>query len=45
MGDFNTAFIEGLGKSLAYGVGGIVFLLMVALIGGTGMLTVLATLL
>ena len=30
MGDFKTAFIEGLGKSLAYGVGGIIFLLMVA---------------
>ena len=40
MGDFKTAFIEGFGKSLAYGVGGIIFLLMIVLIGGTGMLTV-----
>ena len=40
MGDFKTAFIEGLGKSLAYGVGGIIFLLMIVLLGGTGILTV-----
>jgi hypothetical protein len=39
MGDFKTAFIEGFGKSLAYAVGGIIFLLMVALLGGTGYLT------
>ncbi len=38
MGDFKTAFIEGFGKSLAYAVGGIIFLLMVALLSGTGWL-------
>ena len=39
MGDFKTAFIEGLGKSLAYGVGGIIFLFMIVLLGATGLLT------
>ena len=39
MGDFKTAFVEGFGKSLAYGVGGIIFLLMIVLLGGTGILT------
>ena len=39
MGDFKTAFIEGMGKSLAYGIGGIIFLFILALLGGTGMLT------
>ena len=38
MGDFKTAFVEGFGKSLAYGIGGIIFLLMVVLLGGTGLL-------
>jgi hypothetical protein len=39
MGDFKTAFIEGMGKSLAYGIGGIIFLFILALVGGTGLLT------
>ena len=39
MGDFKTAFVEGFGKSLAYGVGGIIFLLMIVLLGATGLLT------
>jgi hypothetical protein len=39
MGDFKNAFIEGMGKSLAYGVGGIIFLLMIVLLGATGLLT------
>ncbi len=39
MGDFKTAFIEGMGKSLAYAIGGIIFLLMLAILGGTGFLT------
>ncbi len=39
MGDFKTAFIEGFGKSLAYAIGGILFILMLALVGGTGYLT------
>ena len=39
MGDFKTAFIEGMGKSLAYSIGGIIFLLMLVLLGGTGFLT------
>jgi hypothetical protein len=39
MGDFKTAFVEGFGKSLAYGVGGIIFLLILALLGSTGWLT------
>ena len=39
MGDFKTAFVEGFGKSLAYAVGGIIFLLILALLGGTGWLT------
>ena len=38
MGDFKSAFIEGFGKSLAYGVGGIIFILMIVLLGGTGLL-------
>lgn len=38
MGDFKTAFIEGFGKSLAYGIGGVIFLLLVVLLGGTGLL-------
>lgn len=38
MGDFKTAFIEGFGKSLAYAIGGIIFLLLVALLGGTGLI-------
>jgi hypothetical protein len=40
MGDFKTAFVEGFGKSLAYGIGGIIFLLILALLGGTGWLTI-----
>jgi hypothetical protein len=40
MGDFKTAFIEGMGKSLAYGIGGIIFLFILSLIVGTGVLTV-----
>ena len=40
MGDFKTAFVEGFGKSLAYGVGGIIFLFILSLIVGTGVLTV-----
>jgi hypothetical protein len=39
MGDFKTAFVEGMGKSLAYAIGGIIFLLMLAILGGTGWLT------
>ena len=39
MGDFKTAFIEGMGKSLAYSIGGIIFLFMLVLLGGTGFLT------
>ena len=39
MGDFKTALIEGFGKSLAHGIGGIIFLLMIVLLGGTGILT------
>ena len=38
MGDFKTAFIEGFGKSLAYGVGGILFLLMIGILAGMGLL-------
>ncbi len=40
MGDFKTAFIEGMGKSLAYGIGGVIFLFILALLAGTGWLTV-----
>ena len=40
MGDFKTAFIEGLGKSLAYGVGGLIFLIVLGLLYGAGVLTV-----
>ena len=39
MGDFKTAFIEGMGKSLAYGVGGIIFIIVLGLLYGTGVLT------
>ena len=39
MGDFKTAFIEGMGKSLAYSIGGIILLFMLVLLGGTGFLT------
>ena len=39
MGDFKNAFIEGLGKSLAYGVGGIIFLIVFGLLYGTGILS------
>ena len=39
MGDFKTAFIEGMGKSLAYSIGGIIFLFMLSLLVGTGLLT------
>jgi hypothetical protein len=39
MGDFKAAFIEGMGKSLAYSVGGILFLLLLSLLVGTGLLT------
>jgi hypothetical protein len=39
MGDFKTAFVEGFGKSLAYGIGGVIFLLILALLGSTGWLT------
>jgi hypothetical protein len=38
MGDFKTAFVEGFGKSLAYGVGGILFLLMIGILAGMGLL-------
>lgn len=37
MGDFKTAFVEGFGKSLAYGVGGIIFLLMIGFLAGMGL--------
>ena len=40
MGDFKTAFIEGLGKSLAYGVGALIFLIVFGLLYGAGVLTV-----
>ena len=43
MGDFSSAFTETFGKSLAYGVGFIVFVLMLALLGGTGLLGAWAT--
>ena len=39
MGDFKSTFMEGFGQSLAYGVGGIIFLLMIVLLGATGLLT------
>ena len=38
MGDFKTAFIEGLGKSLAYGVGALIFLIVFGLLVGAGVL-------
>jgi hypothetical protein len=38
MGDFKTAFVEGFGKSLAYGVGGILFLLMIGVLAAMGLL-------
>ncbi len=38
MGDFKTAFVEGLGKSLAYAAGGIIFLILLGILGGTGLL-------
>ena len=38
MGDFKTAFVEGFGKSLAYAVGGILFLLMIGVLAGMGAL-------
>jgi hypothetical protein len=39
MGDFKGAFIEGLGKSLAYGLGGLIFLLVLGLLIGAGVYT------
>ena len=36
MGDFKGAFIESLGKSLAYGLGGLIFLLVLGLLIGAG---------
>ena len=36
MGEFKGAFIEGLGKSTAYAVGGILFLIILGLLAGLG---------
>jgi hypothetical protein len=38
MSDFKSAFSETFGKSIAWGLGFIVFVLMLALLGGTGLL-------
>ena len=36
MGDFKGAFIESLGKSLAYALGGLIFLLVLGVLIGAG---------
>ena len=38
MGDFKTANVEGYGKRHANGMGGISYILMIVLLGGTGLL-------
>ena len=38
MGDFKTAFVEGFGKSLAYAAGGSILLILLGILGGTGLL-------
>lgn len=38
MGEFKGAFIEGLGKSTAYAVGGILFLIILGLLAGFGII-------
>jgi hypothetical protein len=40
MGDFSGSFKESFGKSLAYGTGGIIFLLVLGMLAAAGFLTI-----
>lgn len=40
MGDFSGSFKESFGKSLAYGTGGIIFLIVLSMLAAAGYLTI-----
>ena len=42
MGDFSGSFKENFGKSLAYGAGGLIFLIVLGMLAAAGMITLSA---